>query len=130
VLPRLYRPFPWDRQAEHAPDDPRTTRRPVFRLDDGRWSAVYNERLIRTGAELAGEPLDAEAEDALAAMDEIINAPALHIELTVERGQVQFIDNRHFAHSRTAFVDAAEPGQERHLIRLWTREEGRLAFHA
>jgi hypothetical protein len=106
VLPRLYRPFPWDRQAEHAPDDPRTTRRPVFRLDDGRWSAVYNERLIRTGAELAGEPLDAEAEDALAAMDEIINAPALHIELTVE------------------------PGQERHLIRLWTREEGRLAFHA
>ena len=130
VLPRLYRPFPWDRQAEHAPEDSKTTRRAIFRMDDGRWSAVYNERLIRTGADLAGEPLDAAAEDALAAMDEIINAPELHIEFTVERGQVQFIDNRHFAHSRTAFVDTPKPGQERHLIRLWTREEGRLAFHA
>ena len=130
VLPRLYQPFPWDRQAEHAPEDPKTTRRPIFKMDAGQWSAVYNERLIRTGAELVGASLDAEAEDALATMDAIINAPELHIEFVVERGQVQFIDNRHFAHSRTAFVDTPTPGRERHLIRLWTREEGRLAFHA
>jgi hypothetical protein len=43
---------------------------------------------------------------------------------------VQFISNRQFAHSRTDFVDATDPAQKRHLIRLWTREEGRLAFHA
>jgi alpha-ketoglutarate-dependent taurine dioxygenase len=130
LLPRLYRAFPWDRQAEHAPDDPKFTRRAIFKIDGGQWSACYNERLIRTGAALAAESLDAEAEEALAAMDAIVNAPDLHIEFVVERGQVQFIDNRHFAHSRTAFVNTPAPGQERHLIRLWTREEGRLAFHA
>src|SRR5437773_6379946 len=29
-LARLYRPFPWDRQAEHGPSDGQTTRRPIF----------------------------------------------------------------------------------------------------
>jgi alpha-ketoglutarate-dependent taurine dioxygenase len=130
LLPRLYRPYPWDRQAEHAPDGPRTSRRPIFRIDGGRWGASYNERLIHNGAQLAGEPLDAEGAEALAAMDALVNSPELWIEFTVERGQVQFISNRQFAHSRTDFVDATDPAQKRHLIRLWTREEGRLAFHA
>jgi alpha-ketoglutarate-dependent taurine dioxygenase len=130
LLPRLYRPYPWDRQAEHAPDDAKTTHRPIFRLDGDRWMACYNERLIQTGAELAGESLDAEGRDALAAMDAVVNSPALWVEFVVERGQVQFISNRQFAHSRTEFVDAADPALKRHLIRLWTREEGRRAFHA
>src|SRR2546421_12540548 len=130
LLPRLYRPFPWDRQAEHAPDDPKSTRRPIFRLDGKWWMACYNERLIQTGTELAGRSLDAEGKEALAAMDAIVNSPALWVEFVVERGQVQFISNRQFAHSRTEFVDAPEPTLKRHLIRLWTREEGRRAFHA
>jgi hypothetical protein len=92
--------------------------------------ACYNERHIQTGAELAGESLDAEGRDALAAMDVVVNSPALWVEFVVERGQVQFISNRQFAHSRTEFVDAADPALKRHLIRLWTREEGRRAFHA
>jgi alpha-ketoglutarate-dependent taurine dioxygenase len=130
LLPRLYRPYPWDRQAEHAPDEARTARRPIFRLDGSHWMACYNERLIHNGAELAGESLDAEGAEALAAMDVVVNAPELCVELLVERGQVQFISNRQFAHSRTEFVDAPEPTLKRHLIRLWTRDEGRRAFHA
>ena len=92
--------------------------------------ACYNERLIQTGTELAGRSLDAEGKEALAAMDAIVNSPELWVEFVVERGQVQFISNRQFAHSRTEFVDATEPELKRHLIRLWTREEGRRAFHA
>ena len=130
LLPRLYRPFPWDRQAEHAPDDSKTSHRPIFRLDDDGWTAGYNERLIHNGATLAGEPLDAEGAAALAAMEAIVQSPELWVEFTVERGQVQFISNRHFAHARTDFVDAPDPTLKRHLVRLWTREEGRRAFHA
>jgi alpha-ketoglutarate-dependent taurine dioxygenase len=130
LLPRLYQPFPWDRQAEHAPGDAKTSRRPIFRLDGDRLIAGYNERLIAGGAELEGKALDAEAQEALAAMDAVVNAPELCVEFVVERGQVQFISNRQFAHSRTEFVDAAEPERKRHLIRLWTRGEGGRAFHA
>ena len=30
LLPQLYRAFPWDRQAEHAPDDRKTGAQPIF----------------------------------------------------------------------------------------------------
>ena len=98
---------------------------------DGRsvW-ACFNERLIRSGADLAGEPLDTEGGRALDAMQAIVEEPALRVEFTIERGQVQYIDNRHFAHSRTDFTDADDPRLKRHMIRLWTRQEGRRTFHA
>jgi alpha-ketoglutarate-dependent taurine dioxygenase len=130
LLPRLYRPFPFDRQAEHGSDEAKTSRRPIFWMDGTRWLACYNERLIHNAAKLTGEPLDAEGAEALEAMDAIVNSPELAVELLIERGQVQFISNRYFAHSRTEFVDAADPARKRHLIRLWTRSEGRRAFHA
>ena len=129
-LARLYRPFPWDRQAEHAPDDGKTARRPVFRYDGRSLMACFNEKLIATGADLAGDLLDGEGLEALEALRAIVDSPELAVEFTIERGQVQFINNRQFAHSRTDFKDAPEPHLKRHLIRLWTREEGRRSFHA
>src|SRR5881392_795719 len=129
-LARLYRPFPWDRQAEHGPSDGQTTRRPIFRYAGGAFTAAFNEKLVATGADLAESPLDDEGREALEAMRTIVDSPELWVEFTIERGQVQFINNRQFAHSRTDFKDSAEPQRKRHLIRLWTREEGRRTFHA
>jgi alpha-ketoglutarate-dependent taurine dioxygenase len=128
LLARLYRPVPWDRQAEHAPSDAKVAHRPVFQYEGGAFMACVNEKLIETGAELAGEPLDAETREALAAMREILDSPELAVQLTIQRGQVQLINNRAFAHARTDFVDAPEPQLKRHMIRLWTREEGRRTF--
>jgi alpha-ketoglutarate-dependent taurine dioxygenase len=130
LLPRLYRAFPWDRQAEHAPGDATTSRRPIFQSDGRSLTACFNEKLIESGAELAGEPLDAQGREALEAMRRIVDSPALGVSFTIERGQVQYVDNRLFAHSRTDFTDAAEPALKRHMIRLWTRDEGRRTFHA
>jgi alpha-ketoglutarate-dependent taurine dioxygenase len=129
LLPRLYRPFPWDRQAEHAPDDDKAARRPIFQYDSGSLMGCFNEKLVATGADLAGESLDREGREALEAMRAIVDSPELWIEFTIERGQVQFINNRQFVHSRTDFTDAPEPHLKRHMIRLWTREEGRRSFH-
>ena len=129
LLARLYRAVPWDRQAEHAPGDTKISRRPVFSYDGGAFMACVNEKLIETGAELAGEPLDAEVREALTAMRAILDSPELAVQLTIQQGQVQLINNRAFAHARTDFTDATEPQLKRHMIRLWTREEGRRTFH-
>lgn len=129
LLPRLYRPFPWDRQAEHAPGDAKVSQQPVFQFDGRDLVARYNEALILNAEALTGAPLDAEGREALAAMRAIADAPEHAVEFTIEKGQVQYLNNRHFAHSRTAFKDAEEPGLERHLIRLWNRDEGRPTFH-
>jgi alpha-ketoglutarate-dependent taurine dioxygenase len=129
LLPRLYQPYPWDRQAEHAPGAARTGSQPVFQADGRGLVGRFNERLIESGAELEGAPLDGQAREALDAMRAVVDAPELWVEFRIERGQIQYLDNREFAHSRTDFRDAAEPSLRRHLIRVWTREEGRRTFY-
>jgi alpha-ketoglutarate-dependent taurine dioxygenase len=123
LLKRLYHPFPFDRQAEHV------TWQPVFAGSGDGPLCRYNRALIETGAELAEETLDPDGCEALDAMRELVEAPARWVELTIARGQLQYLDNRRFAHARTPFKDGAAPDQKRHLIRLWNRDEGRRSFH-
>lgn len=123
LLARLYQPFHWDRQGEHAPDAPRVSRQPVFEFEGGTLASRYYEDYVRNGARLAGEELDDEGAQALEAMREIVDDPANWVEFRIEKGQLQYLNNRQFAHSRTAFTDAG-PGQGRHMLRLWNRDEG------
>jgi alpha-ketoglutarate-dependent taurine dioxygenase len=129
LLKRLYQPFPFDRQAEHIPDDGKVEWQPIFADKADGLLCRYNRALIDTGAELAGESIDPEGTEALDAMRELVESPGRWIELTMERGQLQYLDNRRFAHARTPFVDGESPEHKRHLIRLWHRDEGRRTFH-
>jgi alpha-ketoglutarate-dependent taurine dioxygenase len=127
LLARLYESFAWDRQAEHPPEAARHARRPVFaRERDGRLLARYYEDYIHNGHRLAGEPLDEAGREALQAVREIVDDPAHWVEFRIERGQLQYINNRQFAHSRTAFKDAPDGSRRRHMIRLWNRSEGTI----
>jgi len=123
LLARLYQPFDWDRQGEHSPDAPRVSRQPVFEYESGTLASRYYEDYMRNGAKLAGVELDDEGARALEALREIVDDPANWVEFRIEKGQLQYLNNRQFAHSRTAFQDAA-PGQGRHMLRLWNRDEG------
>ena len=129
LLPRLYRPFPWDRQAEHPLGEEKIAWQPVFRSDGRDLVARYNEALIVNAEALTDTPLDHEGREALAAVRAIADSPQLRVEFTIERGQIQYLDNRLVAHSRTAFKDAEDPDRKRHLVRLWNRNEGRQTFH-
>jgi alpha-ketoglutarate-dependent taurine dioxygenase len=123
LLARLYRSFDWDRQGEHAPDAPRVSRAPIYEYEAGTLAARYYEDYVRNGARMAGTELDDEARQALEAMREIVDDPVNWIEFRIEKGQLQYLNNRQFAHSRTAFTDGgAGPG--RHMLRLWNRDEG------
>ncbi|MGH7384506.1 MAG: TauD/TfdA family dioxygenase [Candidatus Rokuibacteriota bacterium] len=123
LLARLYRPFHWDRQGEHAPDAPRVSRRPVYEYERGTLAARYYEDYVVNGSRMAGADLDDEGRQALEAMREIVDDPANWIEFRIEKGQLQYLNNRQFAHSRTAFRDGG-PGPGRHMLRLWNRDEG------
>jgi len=126
LLERLYRPFCWDRQGEHVPDDVRVSSRPVYEYEGGTLASRYYEDYIVNGHKLAGTELDAEGREALEAMRGIVDDPANWVEFRIEKGQLQYLNNRQFAHSRTAFKDADTPesGKGRHLLRLWNRDEG------
>jgi alpha-ketoglutarate-dependent taurine dioxygenase len=68
--------------------------------------------------------MDSETRDAVAALEEVANGPELWFELPIERGQVQFLNNRTIAHYRSEFKDDENPARKRHLVRTWHREQG------
>ncbi len=129
LLGRLYRPFLFDRQREHAPGDDPVLRRPVFECQGDQLVGRMSRFHVRNGYALAGEPLDAAGEAALGALDAIMNEPGMAHELSFEPGQIQIIDNWRLGHKRTAFTDWPEEDRRRRLVRLWLRDSGRPFYN-
>jgi alpha-ketoglutarate-dependent taurine dioxygenase len=123
ILPRLYRPFWYDRHAEHAPGEPTTFAAPVFEYN-GTLKARLALSEIYAGYELRGERMDNETVAALEAIRDVFDRPELRVELDFQPGQIQYVNNRATGHARTEFVDWPEPDRKRHLVRLWLRDEG------
>jgi alpha-ketoglutarate-dependent taurine dioxygenase len=129
LMPRLYRPFWYDRHAEHQPGEPTTFAAPIFeRGADGSIKARLALSEIHAGYELRGERLDNETAAALAAVQSVFDQPELHVELGFEAGQIQYVNNRATGHARTEFTDFPEPERKRHLVRLWLRDAGRRGY--
>jgi alpha-ketoglutarate-dependent taurine dioxygenase len=127
ALDRLYRPFLFDRQREHAPGDTLVIARPVFAYDRELRTRL-NEFLIRAGHDLAGEPLDAAGDRALRALARVLDREAYWQSFNFEPGQIQFVNNRSIGHKRTAFEDDRDPAKGRLLIRLWLRDDGDRSY--
>jgi alpha-ketoglutarate-dependent taurine dioxygenase len=134
LLPRLYQPFYFDRQREHAPDDAMTTFHPMFerQKDDSggdRLVARLSRFQVKNGYKLANLELDSEGLAAMEAFEAILNAPGMAAEFHFEPGQIQLIDNRALGHKRTAFRDWPDAERKRLLIRLWLRDTGGRAYN-
>ena len=128
VLPRLYEPFLIDRESEHLPDEPITLQAPVFTRDGGRLVTRMTLRQIENGYVRAGRDMDAAGRAAVKTVREVMKQPDLMCEFTMERGQIQIVNNLETAHCRTGFIDWAEPERRRHLVRLWLRRAGRRTY--
>jgi alpha-ketoglutarate-dependent taurine dioxygenase len=129
LLARLYRPYWFDRQREHAPADVKVVSHPLFETDGRELLGRLSHFQVVNGYKLAGETLDAEGAAALEALEAIMNDPALGKEFFFERGQIQIVDNRRCGHKRTEFHDHPEPERKRHLVRLWLRDGGRTFYN-
>ena len=125
---RGFKPILFDRQLEHAADDPRVLSRPPFAFD-GKITMRYSERLNRQGYKIAEQPIDKETEDMLAAIDTILKDPEMRVDLNFQSGQIQWINNASIGHRRTSYVDhPGDPSLRRCLVRMWLREEGKISY--
>jgi hypothetical protein len=127
VLPRLYRPFWFDRQREFDPGETPVFAAPVF-TGGGGLTARFSAHQIRGGYALCDEPIDNEGAAALAALLDLFEDADLSADFDLAPGQMQFVDNRVLGHARTEFEDFPEPERRRHLVRLWLRDHGRRAY--
>jgi len=129
LMPRLSRPFWYDRHAEHHAGEPTTFAAPIFeRSSDGAIKARLALSEIHAGYELRGERMDNETAAALAAVQSVFDQPDLHVELGFAAGQIQYVNNRATGHARTEFADFPEPERKRHLVRLWLRDAGKRGY--
>jgi alpha-ketoglutarate-dependent taurine dioxygenase len=127
VLPRLYRPFWFDRQREFHEGEAPIFAAPVFTAGE-ELHARFSAHQIRGGYALKGEAIDEAGAAALAALLDLFDDDTLSADFDLEPGQLQFVDNRVLGHARTEFEDHPEPDRRRHLVRLWLRNRGRRAY--
>lgn len=125
LLPRLYQPFLYDRQREHAPGDTLIHEKPMIEYDGNTIAFNFSPRIIRQGYELAGVEMDPAAKAALEALRAITESPQLGKSFEFARGQIQIVNNRKLGHRRTGYTDHSDPARRRHLVRIWIRNHGR-----
>ena len=116
----LLEPMATDRRGEARAGELPFFTIPVFNWYRGQLSAIYQRQYIDSAQRFAQAPrLTAAQVEALDLFDALCNDPALHLLMTLQRGDIQLVHNHSLLHDRTAFVDWAEPARRRHLLRLW-----------
>ncbi|HEU4368612.1 MAG TPA: TauD/TfdA family dioxygenase [Methylomirabilota bacterium] len=94
---------------------------PVFGYRDGQVSARYIRNQINAGAVKREVPLTTVEQAALDHLDGQTRRADLRLDMDLQPGDIQFINNYTILHSRTGFVDGPEPHQKRHMLRLWLK---------
>jgi hypothetical protein len=63
--------------------------------------------------------LTPEQREGLGAVVRMADDPDFHVQMELRPGDMQFINNYHVLHGRTAYADDRAGGRVRHLKRLW-----------
>jgi Taurine catabolism dioxygenase TauD, TfdA family len=128
LVPRLYRPFWFDRQREFFPGEAPVFAAPLFERGARGLRARLSLHQVRGGYAVRGEAMDAETAAALDALAAIFADERLWLDFDLAPGQIEYVHNRAVGHSRTAFTDHDEPDRRRHLVRLWLRDHGHRSY--
>lgn len=113
---RLCRPFAVDRRAELPPGEAPYMGVPVF-TPAPAFQVRYLRLYIEKGAELAGVALTDFERAALDYFEGVCER--LAVRMTLQRGDIQFLNNVTHLHGRTAYEDHPEPERKRHYLRIW-----------
>ena len=116
----LYEPMPYDFRGEQAPDGKPWYTMPVFSRLGDRLFVRYIRPYIEASRRHADAPRPSErAREAMNRVDAMCADPQYHVAMTMQPGDMQFVNNYHVLHARDAYVDDRSNGRIRHLKRLW-----------
>lgn len=116
----LFEPVATDHRGEQPAGAPPWFEIPVLSWQGGALTVIYQRRYIESAARFPGAPrLTDRQRAALDVLDDVLDDPAIHLEMDLAPGDVQLIHNHQLLHDRTAFVDDPDPARRRHLLRLW-----------
>jgi hypothetical protein len=116
----LYNSLPYDFRGEQPPGGKPYYMVPVFTNWHGRLFVRCITPYILASQRHPDAPrLTAKAREALAWLDGAAVSGRWNVTMDFLPGDMQFINNFHVMHARTAYVDDRAAGKVRHLKRLW-----------
>jgi hypothetical protein len=125
VLEALYEGFRHDLRGDEAKGSGLKVtphRIPVFSECGGVLSCNFNSKTVEMGAAKLGVPLPAREREALDAMLALATDPEFAVEMRLETGDLQLVNNYTVLHSRTGWKDPpGEPARKRLMLRLWLK---------
>lgn len=104
--------------------DVSTYRVPVYSVHEGVVSCRILRNTIETARRMGHTDYSELETAALDCMDRLANDPDMRLDMMLERGDMQFVNNYTTLHARTAFEDHSEPEKRRHMVRLWLKSFG------
>ena len=120
LVAALYEPLPYDYRGEQPPGAPGWYPFPPFHDHDDRLFVRFIPKYVTASQRHPDAPrltpLQREAIETVAAM---ARDPAFNVYMDLRPGEMQFINNYHVLHGRTAYEDDPSTGRKRHLKRLW-----------
>jgi hypothetical protein len=120
LVAALFDDLPWDFRGEEPPGGTPFYLRNVFTEHEGRLFCRFVPQYIRSSQRHDGAPrLSPRVLEALEMVSALANQPQYNVYMDLQPGEMQFINNYHVLHGRTAYEDDVPHGIKRHLKRLW-----------
>lgn len=118
LLECLFRDYPRSRFGEEVDDASAHYMLPVFTLHEGKFATHYSRTYIEASQTNPAVPRLTEAQmEALDMLAEL--GTELSLDMTLEPGDIQLLNNHVIYHARTPYEDHDEPDRKRLLLRLW-----------
>jgi hypothetical protein len=116
----LYQPFPYDFRGEQPDGSASFYQLPVFSEWEDRLFVRCIPGYIWASQRHPEAPRLSDLQtEALRAVERMAVDPANHVAMDLLPGDIQFINNFHVFHGRTAYEDDPSANRVRHLKRLW-----------
>ncbi len=114
----LYEPFYWRNPERPWPGIPAYFEQPVFASTRQRLACCFNRFQIEAGHRYPGNPALTPIQlAALNAFENIANQPDVHLEVRLQSGDLQLLNNHIVLHARSSYIDSEV--KTRHLLRAW-----------
>jgi hypothetical protein len=120
-LKQLYEGFYYDRRGENRPGVAEITESkiPVFSYYSGHLSCRYVYTTIMQASKKMGVSLTSHETAVLDAFNELAARPDMRLDMDLQPGDIQLLNNHTVLHSRSGWEDFEEPDRKRLMIRLW-----------
>lgn len=120
LLTKLFEPIATDRRGEIPEGAKPYMDIPVLSWFENYLTVFYQRQYIESAQRFPNViKLTEKHIEALDMFDRLANDPDLHLSMSLEPGDMQFVYNHSQLHDRTGFIDWPDASKRRHLMRLW-----------